>query len=69
MVSTTNLVQPLAEAVKRSPTPLLLATKAAKEVCPETEAAAKVPEFPWTSKPADGAVVPIPTEPVAKTAA
>ena len=45
-----NLVQPLAEAVNKSPTPLLLVTREAKLVCPETEATALVPEVPLMSR-------------------
>src|ERR1035437_2450319 len=59
-----NLVQPEAEAVNKSPIPLLLATKPANEVVPETEATAKVPEFPRTSRVVNGKVVPIPTLPL-----
>jgi hypothetical protein len=40
---TVNLVQPDWEAVIRSPTPLLLITRVAKEVLPEMEATGVVP--------------------------
>src|SRR5947208_2040310 len=38
-----NVGTPACDALKRSPTPLLSTTKLAKEVLPETEAAAVVP--------------------------
>ncbi len=56
-----NLVAPLFEAVKRSPTPVLSTTKAEKEVLPETEAEEVVPakaEFPVALKLAEVEVVP-----------
>ena len=59
-----NLVHPEYEAVNKSPTPLLLVTRVAKEVLAETEAAANVPEVPLMSSVFKGVVVPIPTEPV-----
>src|SRR3990167_466858 len=58
-----NLVAPLFDAVNRSPTPVLSTRKPAKEVAPDTEAIAVVPELARTSKVARGEVVPMPTLP------
>ena len=56
-----NLVAPLFEAVKRSPTPVLSTTSPAKEVLAAIEAAEVVPakaELPVALKLADEEVVP-----------
>ena len=65
-----NLVAPLFEAVKISPTPVLSAIRAANDVAPEAEATAIVPPsviFGLISKLARGDVAPIPTFPAGFT--
>jgi hypothetical protein len=52
----TNFVDPLFEAVKRSPEPELFTTIAAKVVAPETEATASVGELARISTEANGVV-------------
>ena len=55
-----NLGCPEEEAVNISPTPELSTTNVAKDVLPDMEATARVPEEYLTSKVVRGVVVPIP---------